>query len=259
MFQWQTFVIDKTKPRHSTLADCLRHFESIVKMHNLDIEENGRRLLPPCLSTNLQMFLDDFINNTTKGRPTWSAIKAEIVSKFITAEQESRDTAEQQIMNMVMPEHRKLEKHIALFNKLASIAQSKDKHSLCLWFIKSLPAELFKQVYLQLQGKEKENLDFVINTTRSIHATLEQARSKGTTTRRTYNSNRSKGYTKVKLHCDNHPQATSHATRDRFLNNRINNSRGATRGKKRKRCKRPAHAGKCQPRKSFNKGKGKAT
>lgn len=156
MFQWQTFVVDKTKPRYSTLADCFRRFESIVKMHNLDIEEHGRRLLPPCLSTNLQTFLDDFINNTTGGRPTWSAIKAAIASKFSAAEQESRDTAEQQIMNMVMPEHWKLEKHIALFNKLASIAQCNAKHSLCLWDIKSLPAELLRQVSLQLQGKEKE-------------------------------------------------------------------------------------------------------
>ncbi|CAO3657040.1 unnamed protein product [Mucor hiemalis] len=75
IFQWQNFMVDGSKPRFSTLQDCFRHFESIVKMHNLDIDVHGKRLLPPCLSTDLQAFLDDFINNTTGGRPSWDAIK----------------------------------------------------------------------------------------------------------------------------------------------------------------------------------------
>lgn len=264
IFQWQTFMVDKTKPRHSTLADCFRHFESIVKMHSLDIEEHGRRLLPPCLSTNLQTFLDDFINNTTGGKPTWSAIKAAITSKFSAAEQDNRDSAEQKLMNMVMPEHKKLENHITHFNKLAYVAQCKDKRSVCLWFIKSLPAELFKQVSLQLQGKKKDNLDFVVNTTRSINATLEEARSKGRATNRAPyqgNSNRAKkgNHQGKELHCENHPQATSHATRDCFLNNSNGNNRGTIKGKKCNRCKRPVHSGKCQVKKPFNKGKNKHT
>ncbi|CAO3615398.1 unnamed protein product [Mucor hiemalis] len=153
-----------------------------------------------------------------------------------------------------------IEKHIAKFTKLVNIAQQKDNNITSKWFIKSLTPELFKEVSIKLENTDISDLDKVINTARSIYTFLEQAThqresqgrkmAKAQRTKGNTNTKFSNRFTESTLRCKNHPQATSHDTKDCQMGANPA-KKGPVKTFKCRWCKKPAHPGrKCNAAKS---------
>ncbi|CAO3657041.1 unnamed protein product [Mucor hiemalis] len=186
--------------------------------------------------------------------------KAAITNKFSASEQQNRDRARNQLMNLVMKTDPTVEQHIARTNKLINIAQTKDVEMVSRCFLESLPSELYKTVNMKLTLEDKRDLDKVINTTRSIYALLFQSRIKHQSEQRNaYNNTLSnkrsnRAYTdegksqsrKRNLHCKYHPKSRSHTT-DKCIFGKNKEHNSNKKSKTCRKCKATAFPGhKCK-------------
>ncbi|KAG2193534.1 hypothetical protein INT47_009585 [Mucor saturninus] len=151
MFCWEGH--DNIPGEHifEDIKTCLTRFTDVMNCHNLDLDANFLRLLPPQLTSNTRVWFEGYL---TKFRtvfqvdPTWARFSAAFQARYGLNAQEERNNCARELNNISMLRGESLESFIDRFNSLRrrAVDQILPKSVLAEKFLFALPDNLMNQV-----------------------------------------------------------------------------------------------------------------
>ncbi|GAA5802206.1 hypothetical protein HPULCUR_007668 [Helicostylum pulchrum] len=176
LFQWENQVSVPGAPVFVDVNTCIMNFTDVMISHNLDLDANYLRVLPPLLAGTIRLWFEDFVTQFRKlyqQDPSWIQFSTAMQDRYGLNVQEERNNCARELNSIMMYEGENLESFIDRFNSLRrrAVDQVLPNSLLIERFLLALPrkvAEYINVAIVNLPEYKRQDIEVLSDLARRL-------------------------------------------------------------------------------------------
>ncbi|CAM0138732.1 unnamed protein product, partial [Umbelopsis sp. WA50703] len=177
LFQWENQVSVPGAPVFVDINTCIMNFTDVMRSHNLDLDANYLRVLPPLLAGTIRLWFQDFLTQFRElyqKDPSWLQFSTTMQERYGLNVQEERNRCARELNAIIMDEGESLESFIDRFNNLRrrAVDQVLPNSLLVERFLIAVPQKIREYIafmMVNLPAYQREDIDVLSDLARRLY------------------------------------------------------------------------------------------